>query len=186
MLTTMDAIVLVLLLGLGIWGALRGFVTEILSLFAWAAAIFALKLLHQPATRLLQAHLVSGWGAAAVLAFVLVFLGVYLAGRLVAGALGRRTRQSVLGPLDRLLGAGFGALKGLLVATVLFLGANLLIDLARGQAGTRPDWMRQSRTYPLLNASGRAVVDWVRARRGPPPADADAGGRTGDAGGNRT
>jgi membrane protein required for colicin V production len=32
--------------------------------------------------------------------------------------------------------------------------------------------MTKSRTYPLLNASGRAIVDWVEARRHKPPADA--------------
>ena len=176
MFTTMDAIVLVLILGLGVWGGLRGFVTEVLSLFAWGAAIFALKLLHQPATQAIRGTIVAGQGAAAVLAFVGLFLLVYVAGRLVARSIGRRTRTSVLGPVDRLLGVGFGALKGLLVATILFLGANLLVDLARGQAGMRPEWMRQSRTYPLLNASGRAIVDWVRLRRGALPKPDDAAG----------
>jgi hypothetical protein len=28
--------------------------------------------------------------------------------------------------------------------------------------------MTKSRTYPLLNASGRGIVDWVQARRGHP------------------
>ena len=168
MLTTMDAVVLVLIVGGAALGAIKGFVSEVLALFAWAAAIFALKLFHGPATDLLHATLVGSHGAAAVLAFVLVFVVIYVAGKLVAGSLGRRTRQSVLGPVDRLLGVGFGALKGLLVATLAFLLANLLIDMERGQAGQRPDWMRQSRTYPLLNASGRAIVDWVRARRGAP------------------
>jgi len=176
MLTALDIVVLLLIGGLGVWGALRGFVTEVLSLFAWGAAIFALRVLHRPATGLIQASLVGDRSAAAVLAFALVFLAVYVAGRLVARSLGARTRQSILGPVDRLLGLGFGALKGLLVATVLFLGANLLVDLTRGQAAVRPDWMRQSRTYPLLNASGRAIVDWVRTRRGAAPRMGDAGG----------
>jgi membrane protein required for colicin V production len=100
-----------------------------------------------------------------VLAFVLVFGLVFLAGRLVAGSLGRRTRQSVLGSFDRLLGVGFGGLKGLLVATVLFLGVNLACDMVFGGASPRPDWLRTSRTYPLLNASGRAIVDFVEMRR---------------------
>jgi hypothetical protein len=26
-------------------------------------------------------------------------------------------------------------------------------------------------TYPLLNASGRGIVDWVQARRGKPPVE---------------
>ena len=34
-----------------------------------------------------------------------------------------------------------------------------------GPAAERPQWMTKSRTYPLLNASGRAIVDWVQARR---------------------
>jgi membrane protein required for colicin V production len=29
--------------------------------------------------------------------------------------------------------------------------------------------MVKSRTYPLLNASGRAIVDWVQTRRHHPP-----------------
>jgi len=34
-----------------------------------------------------------------------------------------------------------------------------------GAQAERPGWMTKSRTYPLLNASGRAIVDWVEARR---------------------
>jgi hypothetical protein len=37
--------------------------------------------------------------------------------------------------------------------------------------------MADSRTYPLLNASGRAIVDFVEWRRGPAPAE---GGETGN------
>jgi membrane protein required for colicin V production len=35
-----------------------------------------------------------------------------------------------------------------------------------GTEADRPEWMTTSRTFPLLNASGRAIVDWVEARRG--------------------
>ena len=78
----------------------------------------------------------------------------------------------MLGPVDRALGLGFGALKGLLAATVLFLAVNLADDTVFGGGSARPEWMRTARTYPLLNASGRAVVDWVQRRRARP---ADAG-----------
>ena len=43
--------------------------------------------------------------------------------------------------------------------------SNLATDLVYGSDAKRPDWMREARTYPLLNASGRAVVDWVETRR---------------------
>ena len=86
--------------------------------------------------------------------------------KLLARQLGGRTRRSpVLGPFDRVLGGGFGALKGLLGATLFFLLANLATDMVYGPQADRPEWMTRSRTYPLLNASGRAIVDWVEARR---------------------
>jgi len=160
----MDIIVLLLIGGGAVMGVLRGFVMEVLSLFAWAAAIFALKLLHGPVSSLLV-HVVKSPSGAAVLSFVLVFGAVFFAGKMVAASLGQRTKKSVLGSVDRLLGLGFGALKGLLIATVLFLGVNLVYDTIYGGASARPSFVRNSRTYPLLNASGRAVVDWVQRRR---------------------
>ena len=74
----------------------------------------------------------------------------------------------MLGPFDRVLGGGFGLLKGLLGATLFFLLANLATDMVYGPQADRPAWMTKSRTYPLLNASGRGIVDWVQARRGRP------------------
>jgi membrane protein required for colicin V production len=49
--------------------------------------------------------------------------------------------------------------------TLFFLLANLATDLVYGPQADRPGWMTRSRTYPLLNASGRAIVDWVETRR---------------------
>ena len=168
LMTTMDVIVLLLLGGGAVLGVMSGFVTEVLSLFAWAAALFALKLVHRPISHFLT-EIVGSPGGAAVVAFVLIFLATFLAGKFIANSLGRRTRQSILGPVDRVLGAGFGALKGLLIATVVFLATNLLLDVWSGKDAVRPEWMRNSKTYPLLNASGRAIVDFVRLRRGDKP-----------------
>ena len=52
-----------------------------------------------------------------------------------------------------------------IAATLFFLFANLATDLIYGPQAERPEWMTASRTYPLLNASGRAIVDWVETRR---------------------
>jgi membrane protein required for colicin V production len=48
---------------------------------------------------------------------------------------------------------------------LFFLLANLATDMVYGPQADRPQWMTRSRTYPLLNASGRSIVDWVEARR---------------------
>jgi len=163
-LTALDIIVLLLVGGGLVLGFMRGFVGEILSLLAWVAAIVALKLLHSP----LSAALVEPVGTragAAVLAFALVFGVVFIAAKLIARRIGKATRTSTVGPVDRILGGGFGALKGLIGATLLYLGSNLVYDTFYGRTAERPDWMANSRTYPLLHASGRAVVDFVEWRR---------------------
>ena len=166
--TALDIIVLLLVAGAAVVGLMRGFVTEVLSLFAWLAIVAALKLFHVP----LAAALVSVVGTAsgaAVLAFALIAGVTYFGGRLVARAIGSRTRTSILGPVDRALGFGFGALKGLIFASLGFLLATLVIDTARGGPSQRPDWMIKSRTYPLLNATSAGIADFVdRRRRGLP------------------
>ena len=87
----------------------------------------------------------------------------------------------MVGPIDRILGGGFGALKGLIGATLLYLAANLVYDTIYGRASVRPEWMANSRTYPLLHASGRAILDFVEWRRGgsSPAAAASAGSGNG-------
>jgi len=177
--TALDIITLLLVGGALVLGAIRGFVQEMLALAAWVVGIAALKLLHTPLTGALEG-VVGTWAGAAVLAFALIFGIIFVAGKLIARRVGGATRRSVIGPVDRVLGAGFGALKGLIAATLLYLAANLLIDMWSGRTSPRPEWMANSRTYPLLNASGRAIVDFVEWRRGPAPAE----GGEGDAIGN--
>jgi membrane protein required for colicin V production len=165
-LTALDIIV-VLLVGAGlVFGWLRGFVAEVLSLLAWFLAIMALRYLHEPVRDLLVGPIGTVSGAA-VLAFAIVFGLVFTGGKLASRRMGRRVRDSVVGPADRLLGAGFGALKGLIGATILYLAASLVFDTIWGRAAERPEWMTASRTYPLLQSSGTTIVDLVEARRGP-------------------
>jgi membrane protein required for colicin V production len=167
-LTSLDVLVLVLVVGAAILGAMRGFVTEVLSLFAWVAIVAALKLFHIS----LAAGLTGVVGTAsggAVLAFVVIVGIGYIGGKLVANAIGKRTRTSILGPVDRALGLGFGALKGLILASLGFLLVTLVIDTVSGGPSRRPLWMTSSRTYPLLNATSAGVADFVdRRRRGEP------------------
>jgi len=171
--TALDILVLLLAGGGLVRGAMRGFVCEIFSLASWVAAIIALKALHTPVSAALAGPIGTGVGAA-VLAFALIFGIVLIGGKMIARRIGGAARRSVVGPIDRLLGAGFGALKGLIGATLLFLAANLVHDLLNGAASQRPAWMTESRTYPLLSASGRAIVDfvaWRRESQSPRPAD---------------
>jgi membrane protein required for colicin V production len=162
-LTALDIVVLLLMGGGAVMGGIRGFSAEMLSLFAWVAAIVAVKVAHRPVTEFLVGAVGTQMGAA-VLAFAIIFIAVFVAGKLIAARMGQQVRQSVLGPVDRALGFGFGGIKGLILAALLFLAANLASDVWYGASAERPEWMRASRTFPLLNASSRAIVDFVEMR----------------------
>jgi len=171
--TALDVFVFLLLIGGAAIGFVRGFVHEVISILAWIVGIAMLKLFHTQLWTGLENMFHTSSAAGAVLAFALLFVHSFLLVKLLARSLGGRTRRhAVLGPFDRTLGGGFGLLKGLLGATLFFLLANLATDMVYGPQADRPQWMTKSRTYPLLNASGRAIVDWVEARRHKPPVEA--------------
>lgn len=163
-----DILVLIAIGGCALLGLLRGFVLETLSLIAWVAGIFAIRLFHAPVADLLTPFIGTESGAA-VLALALVFGLTFGIGKLIARSIGRRTRQSVLGPVDRVLGGGFGAVKGLIGATIVFLTFSLVYDTIYGSAARRPDWLSDARTYPLLNASGQAISEFVAEQRAKKP-----------------
>ena len=163
-LTALDIMVL-LSLGTGaVLGLMRGFLVEAFSLAAWVAGIAAVKIFHAPVAALLAIP-VGTSGGASVLAVAILFGVTFLIVRSLGGSMGRRARSSVLGPVDRLLGLGFGTLKGLLAATLAFLMMTLVYDTVHGGASPRPDWMTQSRSFDLLRASSAALVDFVQRRR---------------------
>ena len=170
--SVLDVFVFLLLLGGAAVGFVRGFVHEVISILAWIVGIAMLKLFHSQLWSGLENSFHTSPAAGAVLAFAILFVPSFLLVKLLARSLGGRTRRhAILGPVDRTLGGGFGLLKGLLGATLFFLLANLATDMVYGPQADRPQWMSKSRTYTLLNASGRAIVDWVEARRHKPPAE---------------
>ena len=163
-LTALDILVL-LTVGLGAaLGFSRGFVNETVSLAAWVLAIIAVKALHTPVSAILVGPVGTESGAA-VLGFALVFGLTFLAVKMAGKALGTTTKGSLLGPFDRVLGLAFGALKGLIAATLVFLLVSLVFDTLNGRSAPRPAWMTESRTYPLLRASSASVVDFIEKRR---------------------
>jgi membrane protein required for colicin V production len=159
--TALDIIVLFLLGSGAAFGFLRGFVQEALSMIAWVLIILAVRMFHAPATAAL-AEAVGSDSGAAMLAFLALFIVIFAVGKWIAKSIGAKSRKSVLGPIDRVLGFGFGMLKGLIIATLVFLLFVMGYDLVYGADEGRPEWMTSSRTYPLLNASGDAMSEFVR------------------------
>lgn len=161
--TGFDIIVL-LLVGVGaINGFMRGFVQEVIALGAWIFAVFAIRYLHTPVALFIEPYIgtVSGAGVLAFALLLLVPYAVFKAGAKWAGA---KSRASVLGPIDRVIGFGFGAVKGMIISVLAFSVLVLGYDTVWG-AGGRPDWITLSRTYPFVNASSEALVTMLAERR---------------------
>ena len=158
-----DIVVLLIVAVAAVGGFMRGFVQEVLSLAAWILAVLAIHYLHPALTLQLQRVVGPGTGSA-VLAFALLLLVPYAAMKLIAGWAGGKSRTSVLGPIDRLLGFGFGAIKGLIIVVLGFSVLVLGYDTVWGPGG-RPDWITQSRSYPFINAASDELVVMLAQRR---------------------
>lgn len=161
--TGFDIIVLLIVGVAAVGGFMRGFVQEVLSLASWAVAVAAIRFLHTDLTAFLFEYIGTPSGAA-VLAFVLLLLIPYAAMKWVASRMGRASRNSTLGPFDRVLGFGFGAVKGVLVVIMAFSLLVLGYDTVWGVDG-RPTWMTTARTYPFVNASADAMVQLIDERQ---------------------
>jgi len=132
-------------------GAGRGLVFEVLSLLAWGAAAVLARLFAADAAAHLPLGPLQG-GPRYAASFVLVFIAAaFLCGWVAT--LGRQLVQFVgLRPVDRTLGALFGAVR----AALLLLVATLVIELLQTQHP--PSWWRESVTAPWLSMALQAIA----------------------------
>lgn len=162
--TAFDIAVLVIV-GLSALGGLsRGFVHEILALAAWIAAIAAVYLFHAPLSDIILAFFRDNQTNAALLAFVILLIVPLIVMRLIARWAGSKMRESVLGFIDRILGFGFGLVKGFILVVLTFSIIALGYDTVWSAEG-RPDWVTDARSYPFVNAASGALVDTVSERK---------------------
>jgi membrane protein required for colicin V production len=134
-------------------GGWRGVVSEILALAAWVAAFFASRAWGVEAGGIVATgladplwRLVAGFATVFIAVLILFALGRWLASLLLK-AVGLR-------PLDRMLGAAFGIVRGVLVVWVLVLLAGLT-------ALPQQAWWRQAMLAPPLETSVVAAKPWL-------------------------
>ena len=161
--TGFDYLVLLIVGVAAAGGFMRGFVQEVFSLAAWLLAAFAIKFLHTPLTLAMQDHLGTDI-TTSLLAFTLLLLIPYAAMKVIANNVSPASQGAVLGPVDRVLGFGFGALKGLVIVVI----ASSLLVLGYDQVWNykgRPNWITTARSYELVDSRSRALVDVLAERR---------------------
>jgi membrane protein required for colicin V production len=135
------AAVLLCSLVLGVW---RGLVYEVLSVLSWIAAFILAQWFAPDMARKLP---MTGASEAVRYAagFALVFVLSVFAGGLLAKLVKRLFSAVGLQPIDRVLGAAFGLVRGVLV----LLAATVVISLTPLKAGL---WWQESRGAGMTSA----------------------------------
>ena len=104
-------------------GVLRGLLRELVMLLGWIAAFVLATLFTGKVTPLMPESL--GPVLAQPLAFLAIFIAVLLAAGFIALLLTLLAKSAGMGALNRLMGAGFGLVRGLLVVLALVLVAGV-------------------------------------------------------------
>lgn len=101
----------------------RGFIKEVISLVSWVVAAWLAFVLASPLSKWMTFTEVES--IRAVVAFLIVFVGMVFIGSLVNFMVGRFIRKTPFSMADRTLGIFFGLLRGVLVVTLLVFFAGL-------------------------------------------------------------
>ncbi len=129
---------------LGLW---RGLMREVLSLATWIGAVVAVWLYNERLATSMPAYIEQPV-LRYLTAFLVLFLGVMIIGNILSKLLSSMLDLTGLTIIDRILGGGFGAMRGtLVVCVVLYLAAPLLL-------GTEV-W-----TGSALIPYGLALIEW--------------------------
>jgi membrane protein required for colicin V production len=128
----------------------RGFVREALSLAIWAAAFLGAMVFHQEVAGYFTS-LVEAPSLRALVAWVVLFFGILMAGSLLSFILGQLIQSTGLSGTDRLLGSLFGALRGFIVVLVILIILPGILPVSQDA------WWQQSALIPYF----LACEDWV-------------------------
>lgn len=130
----------------------RGFIREVFSLLVWIAAVYAGLLATNPLAERMQPW-VELPSVRMIIAFVGVFLLVLVVGGLINYLLGRLVAGTGLSGTDRLVGALFGAMRG--VAIVL-----AAVIIARFTPFPEDPWWQESRLLPEFERLAVVAVSY--------------------------
>jgi membrane protein required for colicin V production len=151
--TWLDFLLLGVMMISGLLAMIRGFMREILSITAWAAAAVATVLLYNRLLPIAKANIASD-----MLAAIAVVAGTFLVTLLLVSIITVRISDMILdsriGALDRTLGFLFGLARGLIIVVVAFLFFSWLVP-----ANKQPDGVRNAKSRVVLENTG----EWLQA-----------------------
>jgi membrane protein required for colicin V production len=139
---TVDFLVIVIMILSIALAVLRGFTREVLTIIAWIGAALAV-IFGLPIAQPLFEKMFESPSMAKIVAGTVLGLTTLVVLSLISNQIGKVIKRSGLGPVDRSLGAFFGAARGaILVCLIYILLESLMQPL--------PPWVTQAKLDPLL------------------------------------
>lgn len=148
--------VLLVSLAVGLW---RGLVFEVLSLLGWIASFFVAQWFAPDVAVWLPLSTASPPVRFAA-AFVVTFIGAVFVAGLLAALVKKLVAAVGLRPVDRVLGALFGVVRGVVVLLV----ATVVIEMTPLKTSA---WWQESRGAPWLSAALQSIKPVLPAHLAP-------------------
>lgn len=148
----LDIILIAIMFVSGFLAMLRGLTREVLSILSWAVAALATLYLFPQYQAQAREYIEPPLLADGVLAAG-IFLVVLIVVSLITARLSDSVLDSRIGALDRTLGFIFGLARGLVLVVIAYLFFSWLVP-----EETQPPWIREARSLPVIEATGRAIV----------------------------
>jgi membrane protein required for colicin V production len=153
--TLLDVFLLVVMLVSGLLAMIRGFMREVLSIAAWAAAAAATLYAYSRLLPYAKQYFNNDIVAAAI-----TIGGVFLLTLLIVSIITVRLSDMVLdsriGALDRTLGFLFGLARGLMIVVVAFLFFSWLVP-----DRSQPDWVKSAKSKVVLQGTGQWLMSML-------------------------
>lgn len=151
--TSFDYLVLLVIAISIILSVMRGLLREVLAILGWVAAFYVAKTYTNQVLPMMPVNIPTE-PLRILAAFLVLFLATLLVASLLAIALSAIFKKIGLGWLNRLLGAGFGMVRGLLIVCVL-------VFLAGFTSAPKDARWRDAMFSAPLEALVTSMLPWV-------------------------
>jgi membrane protein required for colicin V production len=153
--TYIDPIVVIVVLVSAVYATYRGFVSETLSIFAWAAAAFA-TLFFGPKLAPIARGLMSSPVLGVMLGYAAIFLVVLIPLSFLSFRFAESVKHSAVGTLDRSLGFAFGVVRGLAIIGLAYIAFTTVIPVK-----SQPSMVADAKLLPVIQVSAQALLSLV-------------------------
>lgn len=146
-----DWAILAIILISAVLSLTRGFFREIISLLSWVAAFVVGRVFYEPLAEILSGFFQASPSIYALAAFVILFVATLIVGGLIGILIRSLVKLSGLSMTDRILGVGFGVLRGGLVIVIMLV-------LLKMTPVVQDPWWNESLLIPHF----LVMEDWSR------------------------